>query len=116
MSVTQGAHGKAAGFGDVKAAEQPHREHPLDGIPTGMPPLARAAKVASRLDRAGRSGWLDTWVAEQVDSGNRPSTVQRVTLGARRDGTLTAIVLDAEITLGIDGWHALFKKPGTEKI
>src|SRR5208282_3436973 len=28
---------------------------------------------------------------EQMDAGNRPATVQRIRLGARRDGTLTAI-------------------------
>ncbi len=41
---------------------------------------------------------------EQTDAGNRPSTAQRVTLGAKRDGTLTAIKLDATISLGIGGW------------
>jgi len=43
--------------------------------------------------------------AEQTDSGNRPATVQKVTIGARRDGTLTALVLDAHIPLGISGWE-----------
>lgn len=43
--------------------------------------------------------------AEQTDSGNRPATVQKVTLAARHDGTLTAIVLDALIPLGISGWE-----------
>ena len=43
---------------------------------------------------------------EQLDAGNRPATIQRVTLGARRDGTLTAIVLDATVPLGIAGWQA----------
>ncbi|MDQ8155095.1 MAG: xanthine dehydrogenase family protein molybdopterin-binding subunit [Gemmatimonadota bacterium] len=42
--------------------------------------------------------------AEQTDSGNRPATVQKVTVGARRDGTLTAIVLDALVPLGVSGW------------
>jgi xanthine dehydrogenase YagR molybdenum-binding subunit len=41
---------------------------------------------------------------EQTDAGNRTATVQRVTLGARRDGTLTAVSLDATIPLGIGGW------------
>jgi xanthine dehydrogenase YagR molybdenum-binding subunit len=50
--------------------------------------------VACILDREG----------EQTDSGNRPATIQRVTLGARRDGTLTAIKLEATITLGVGGW------------
>jgi xanthine dehydrogenase YagR molybdenum-binding subunit len=43
---------------------------------------------------------------EQLDAGNRPATIQRVSLGARRDGTLTAIVLDATIPLGIGGWQS----------
>jgi len=43
--------------------------------------------------------------AEQTDSGNRPSTIQKVTIAARRDGTLTALVLDAHIPLGISGWE-----------
>jgi xanthine dehydrogenase YagR molybdenum-binding subunit len=41
---------------------------------------------------------------EQTDAGNRPATTQRVTLGAKRDGTLTAIKLEAVIGLGIGGW------------
>ena len=41
---------------------------------------------------------------EQTDAGNRPSTTQRVTLGAKRDGTLTAIVLDATIAMGAGGY------------
>jgi xanthine dehydrogenase YagR molybdenum-binding subunit len=43
---------------------------------------------------------------EQLDSGNRSATIQRVTLGATRDGTLTAIRLEATIALGIGGWQA----------
>jgi xanthine dehydrogenase YagR molybdenum-binding subunit len=63
--------------------------------------------VSCILDREG----------EQTDAGNRPTTTQRVTLGARRDGTLTAIAVDASIALGIGGWlggpgkiyHELYK-------
>jgi xanthine dehydrogenase YagR molybdenum-binding subunit len=60
--------------------------------------LARktGAPVRCVLDREG----------EQVDSGNRPGTTQRVTLAAQRDGTLTAIILDAEIAMGVGGWFA----------
>jgi len=60
--------------------------------------LARklACPVRCVLDREG----------EQVDSGNRSSTSQRVRLGAMRDGTLTAMVLDAEIVMGVGGWFA----------
>ena len=43
---------------------------------------------------------------EQTDAGNRSATTQRVTIGAKRDGTLTAIQLDAEIAMGVGGWFA----------
>ena len=60
--------------------------------------LARKTGSAVRcvLDREG----------EQVDSGNRSATIQRVKIGARRDGTLMAIVLEAEVTMGVGGWFA----------
>src|SRR5439155_18536557 len=60
--------------------------------------LARKTRHPVRciLDRQG----------EQIDSGNRPATIQRVSLGATRDGTLTAIKVDAVIPLGIGGWQA----------
>jgi xanthine dehydrogenase YagR molybdenum-binding subunit len=48
------------------------------------------------LDRAG----------EQTDTGHRPPAVIEVTLGARRDGTLTAIVAEAEVAQGVSGWEA----------
>jgi CO/xanthine dehydrogenase Mo-binding subunit len=43
---------------------------------------------------------------EQVDTGNRSATTQRVALGASRDGKLVAIVVDAEIAMGVGGWFA----------
>jgi CO/xanthine dehydrogenase Mo-binding subunit len=43
---------------------------------------------------------------EQSDTGNRAATVQRVTLGARRDGTLLSIECDATIAYGFSGWFA----------
>jgi xanthine dehydrogenase YagR molybdenum-binding subunit len=41
---------------------------------------------------------------EQTDAGNRPATIQRVTLGAKRDGTLTAVTMEADVPLGAGGW------------
>ena len=43
---------------------------------------------------------------EQVDAGNRSATIQRVKIGAKKDGTLTAMQVEAEIALGVGGWHA----------
>ncbi len=54
------------------------------------------APVRCVLDREG----------EQVDSGNRSATIQRVTLAAARDGQLTAIVLEAQVAMGVGGWFA----------
>lgn len=62
-----------------------------------------AAILARRLRRA--VSCVLTREGEQVDTGNRPSSWQRVRLGARRDGRLTAIELVAEIPLGIGGWE-----------
>jgi XTP/dITP diphosphohydrolase len=50
----------------IKAREKPDRQHALDGIPPGMPELARAGKVASRLRRAGQAEWLREWVDERL--------------------------------------------------
>ena len=75
------------------------------GAKNGAPHSTYAAVALARrlglpvrcvLDREG----------EQVDSGNRPATIQHVTIGAKRDGTLTAIKVDAIIPLGIGGWQA----------
>lgn len=62
-----------------------------------------AAVLARRLGRAVQC--VLTREAEQMDTGNRPSSLQRVRLGATRDGRLTAIELVAEIPLGIGGWE-----------
>jgi len=41
---------------------------------------------------------------ENVNSGNRNPTIQRLRLGARADGTLTAIDAEYDCLLGWDGW------------
>ena len=58
--------------------------------------LARRAgrPVHCRLDRR----------EENVNSGNRNPTIQKLRLGARSDGTLTAIECEYDCLLGWDGW------------
>ena len=64
---------------------------------------ALAAAELSRL--AGRPVRLvNDRHAEQLDGGRRGATLQTVRLGARRDGTLTAIDVDAVVTMGQGGW------------
>jgi XTP/dITP diphosphohydrolase len=44
----------AVNWEQIKADEKPHRSSPIDGIPDGLPALARADKVLARLSTAGR--------------------------------------------------------------
>lgn len=55
--------------------------------------LSRAAGAPVRL--------VLTRAEEQVDSGNRPGTLQHLRIGARRDGTLTAIAVESYGTAGV---------------
>ncbi|WP_226345653.1 MazG family protein [Agilicoccus flavus] len=52
---------------EIKRREKPERTGPLDGLPTGLPPLERAAKVASRLSRAGRADEVSAAAAALPD-------------------------------------------------
>jgi xanthine dehydrogenase YagR molybdenum-binding subunit len=67
-------------------------------------PTYIAAALARKLRRPVRC--LLARDGEQVDSGNRSASMQRVTLGAAHSGKLTAISLEATIPLGIGGWQA----------
>jgi xanthine dehydrogenase YagR molybdenum-binding subunit len=70
------------------------------GSKSGAGNYVRAAVALSRQARAPVRLVLDR-EEEQQDSGNRPATVQRLRIGARRDGTLSAIALDAYGTAGV---------------
>ncbi len=43
---------------------------------------------------------------EQVDTGHRTAMRMRITLGAMRDGRLTAINAESEVEMGVAGWEA----------
>lgn len=75
-----------ANWDAIKAAEKPEREHPLDGIPSGMPPLARAGKVVSRLERAGHGAWLADRVRQLEDDGDPGARLLRAVLDLRAGG------------------------------
>ncbi|MBW3085629.1 hypothetical protein KEM60_01832 [Austwickia sp. TVS 96-490-7B] len=72
------AEAVAARWDEIKAVEKPERHGLFDGIPQGMPGLERAAKMTSRLARAGQSD-----VAVQIATGD--------TIGAR----LFALVVES---------------------
>jgi len=81
-----------------------------------------AALFAKRLGRA-VACFVDR-EGEQVDTGNRPSSWQRITLGATRDGRLTAIDLEARIPIGVGGaeggpgaiYHELYACPNVRTV
>lgn len=79
-----------AGWERIKAQEQAAagavRSHPLDGVPTGMPPLARAAKVASRLERHGRGQWLQDWSTRGRAEGEAGADLLAAVLDLRSRG------------------------------
>ncbi|MGH2997094.1 MAG: xanthine dehydrogenase family protein molybdopterin-binding subunit, partial [Gaiellaceae bacterium] len=61
-----------------------------------------AAELARRTGRPVRCAL--TRREENVDSGNRNPTIQRLAAGARADGTLTALRGEYVCALGWDGW------------
>ncbi|QFG67752.1 MazG family protein [Ornithinimicrobium pratense] len=86
----QDAAAVEASWEAIKAQEnagKAHRAHPLDGIPAGMPSLARAAKVASRLERGGHEDWLASQVGELENAGDAGSRLLRAVLELRAQGT-----------------------------
>jgi XTP/dITP diphosphohydrolase len=52
-----------ANWESIKATEKQHRTHPLEGVPSSLPALARAEKYVSRLHRTGRDDLVDAAVA-----------------------------------------------------
>ncbi|MGO0574847.1 MazG family protein [Ornithinimicrobium panacihumi] len=80
-----------ANWDQIKAAERERsgasRTGVLDGIPAGMPPLARAVKVASRLRRAGHAEWARDWLSAREDGGDPGALLLSLALDLR-DGDL----------------------------
>ncbi|AXV08624.1 Nucleoside triphosphate pyrophosphohydrolase MazG [Euzebya pacifica] len=64
--VADDAETVVANWEDIKAEEKPERTGPFDGVPSGLPAVASAAKVQSRAERLGFA-WPDVnAAAEQV--------------------------------------------------
>jgi len=70
------------------------------GSKSSLGNYGRAAVELSRRVRAPVRLVLDRQ-EEQMDSGNRPGTWQQLRIGAKRDGTLTAIALTSYGTAGV---------------
>ncbi len=72
--VAQTAEAVSANWERLKAAEKPERTGPLDGIPAGLPELARADKMLGRLERAGRTDLVERVVAPPDDRADDEGT------------------------------------------
>src|SRR5262249_2712087 len=68
-----------------------------------------AAELARRTGRAVRCAL--TRREEHVAAGNRNATIQRYTIGARSDGTLTALGAEFVNAVGAGGWIAMTEGP-----
>jgi CO/xanthine dehydrogenase Mo-binding subunit len=68
-----------------------------------------AAELARRTGRPVRCEL--TRREENVSSGNRNATVQRLVVGARSDGTLTALGAEYVNAVGFTGWNAMVEGP-----
>jgi XTP/dITP diphosphohydrolase len=87
----------AASWDEIKAAEKPHRSSPLDGIPAGLPALARANKATGRLDQAGLG---DLTIAAAQGGGVGPKLLALVLeahkAGVDPEAALRAVVRELE--------------------
>jgi len=96
----------ALGLGMSQSSVRVIKEHMGGGFGAKTSAGAHTFAAALLARRTGRPvRCVNDREAEQTDTGNRPCTTQRVTLGARRDGRLTAIVCEADVPLGIGGWE-----------
>jgi XTP/dITP diphosphohydrolase len=74
----------AANWDQIKAGEKQHRTHPVEGVPTSLPALARAEKYVGRLEKAGRGDLVDA-ASEGDDVGARLLAVVREARAAGTD-------------------------------
>jgi XTP/dITP diphosphohydrolase len=93
----------AASWEQIKAAEMPHRTSPLDGVPEGLPALARANKAAARLRKAGL-GDLAVEAAQGDDVGPRllALVLEARTAGVDPEAALRAVVRELETAVRAD--------------
>jgi XTP/dITP diphosphohydrolase len=74
----------AANWDRIKAGEKQHRTHPVEGVPTSLPALARAEKYVGRLEKAGRADLVDAATAGD-DVGARLLAIVRAARSAGVD-------------------------------
>jgi len=101
--------GSAADADEVLRQWESHKEaerarrgaaHPLDGVPTALPALTRAAKLSRRAARAGLSGGSPDALAERVDA-------ELARAGAERLGEFLFALAARASARGIDAEEAL---------
>lgn len=93
-----------ANWEQIKAQEKPHRDSPLDGIPAGLPALARADKVLSRLERAGAGQVAtDATAGEDVGAQLLALVARARAAGVDAEAALRATLREVEAQVRADG-------------
>ena len=80
---------------EIKSEEKPARERLLDGVPAGMPALARAEKAFSRARKRGGSAELDAVLAGDSDGARLLALVAELDArGVSAEAALRAALRD----------------------
>lgn len=90
-----------ANWDAIKAAENPDRTSPLDGIPASLAPLERATKIATRYRRAGRLGEVHAATAHTSPAHSVPAHTASAVDGRSYGARLFDLVLEA-VDAGVD--------------
>lgn len=84
----------------IKAQEKPHRTHPLEGVPPTLPSLARAQKIVSRLEKAGRGDVVEAWATSAGVGGELLQLVRKArSEGVDAEGELRSLLRRLEEAL-----------------
>lgn len=97
-----------ANWEDIKAAEKPERTGPFDGVPSGLPAVATAAKVQSRAERVGFA-WPDHVAAAEKVAEELGEVLDATTDEARAEeiGDLLFAAVSMSRAAGVDPEQAL---------
>ncbi|GAA1394167.1 nucleoside triphosphate pyrophosphohydrolase [Kitasatospora putterlickiae] len=98
-----GAAEVEASWEALKAAEKSERESVLDGVPPGLPSLAYAAKLVSRVRRAGFTGVPDE--PYELPAGLTAESVGRLLLAVAQRAHDAGVDVDAALRASARGYR-----------
>ncbi|MFF1909881.1 MazG family protein [Kitasatospora sp. NPDC058218] len=99
----EGAAEVEANWETLKAAEKSERESVLDGVPAGLPSLAYAAKLVSRVRRAGFTGVPDE--PYELPAGLTAESAGRLLLAVAQRAHDAGVDVDAALRAAARGYR-----------